>query len=92
MEKIINTLIYVYDAPIIVKIMFFMLIKNIYVGLYKGIVNFRTSDNPVTQLITTFIVHTIYGGIDAIFWYITFPLFVLSKLDYIAKYLIKKYN
>lgn len=92
MEQITNSLIYIYDAPITIKIMFFILIKNIYAGFYKGIENFRTSDNPISQLIVTLILYTICGFIDAIFWYITFPLFILWKLDKIAKYLMRKNN
>ena len=92
MEQIANTLIYVYDAPIPIKIMIFMMIKSIYVGFYKGIENFRTSDNPVTQLLGSVIVYTLWGYLEAIFWPITLPLFITLELDKIAKDLMKKDN
>ncbi len=38
--------------------MLFMIVKNISVGFYKGIENFQSSDQPVTQLFTSVISHT----------------------------------
>lgn len=91
-NQITNVLTYIYDAPIQIKIMIFMMIKSIYVGFYKGIRNFRTSDNPVTQLLGCVLMYTLWGYIEAILWPITLPLFITLELDKIAKDLMRKNN
>ncbi len=89
-EQITNVLTQIFYAPLHIKFMIFIMIKNICIGVYKGIQNFRTADNPVTQLFGFIVTYTLWGYIVAIFWPITIPLFVLSELDEIAKLIMKK--
>ncbi len=80
------------NLPIQIKIMNFMLFKNIGTGLYIGIKSFTKSERPVSQLFENVISYTFFGVFEAGLWPITFTHFVITGLDKIALQIMDKKN
>jgi hypothetical protein len=76
----------VYTAPLVCKIMTFMVVKNIGYSFYQGIRDFKNQPYPMTNLFGNMIFGFIYGMGEALFW----PLALVSMMDDIAIYCRKK--
>ncbi len=86
----LNTSLWTGDA--VTKIMTVILVKNISIGLYKGISNFTKSSRPVTQIWENLSLYTVQGVFEAIFWPVTLPYMLTYELDKVALYLMNKNN
>ncbi len=90
MEYLNNTCVYLKNMPIHLKIMNFMLFKNIGIGFYIGIKNFKSSSKPVSQLFDSIISYTIWGFFEAFCWPISLSYMLTVELDKVALYLMDK--
>lgn len=81
-----------YDAPIPCKIMGLLLAKNVLIGVYYGVREFKTHEQPITNMYDQIISNTIWGVIEAFLWPITFPHSVLSSLDKVVNHFRKIEN
>ncbi len=78
-----------YDAPIICKIMLFLVLKNSAAGIVTGIREFKLSEHPITNFYHHLLSNTLWGCIEAVFWPVTLPYSILSSLDAIANWMKK---
>lgn len=90
MEKFLDEITTIYDEPIYKKIMLFMILKNLTLGIFRGFIDFNSSERPVTQIFTNIVRYGCYGYVEAMFWPITFPYLVINGLDNLANYVKKK--
>ncbi len=80
----------IYQSPLSCKLMGLLILKNFGIGIYKGIINFKTHERPVTQFIDNIISYSLWGCIEAFFWPFALPYMITYELDKVANYMMGK--
>lgn len=90
MNCLTNKLNTIWTGNVVTKIMIIIIVKNISVGFYEGIRNFKKSSRPFTQIYENLFWYMVQGAYEAIFWPITFPYMITYELDKVALYFMNK--